>query len=227
MKLKKIVAAAAAAVMALAMLTACSGGGGGGGGVTVKKIAYKDSRLAQVASTNQLYLEGEMSESGITATVKMAVKNNARSLNIYVGDSHWMGQIRKDNKVYDIEYPDAPNYNYVDEDGEKLTVPVYTMYLLAPNGDGDNGFMDDCDDDTEVEVGTYPVAGKNYYAESITDEDGDTETYCFDEMKIVAMVETEKGKQPQVTPVKNFRNTDVPDSLFELPSNAVDSKTLN
>lgn len=56
MKLKKIVAAAAAAVMALAMLTACSGGGGGGG-VTVKKIAYKDSRMAQmetqVASTKQ------------------------------------------------------------------------------------------------------------------------------------------------------------------------------
>ena len=47
MKLKKIVAAAAAAVMALAMLTACSGGGGGGG-VTVKKIAYKDSRMAQM-----------------------------------------------------------------------------------------------------------------------------------------------------------------------------------
>lgn len=62
MKLKKIVAAAAAAVMALAMLTACSGGGGGGGGVTVKKIAYKDSRMAQmetqVASTKQLFGNG-------------------------------------------------------------------------------------------------------------------------------------------------------------------------
>ena len=84
MKLKKIVAAAAAAVMALAMLTACSGGGGGGG-VTVKKIAYKDSRMAQVVSTKQLYFEVDQSASGITATAKMAVKNNAMSLNMYVG----------------------------------------------------------------------------------------------------------------------------------------------
>lgn len=224
MKLKKIVAAAAAAVMALAMLTACSGGGGGGG-VTVKKIAYKDSRMAQVVSTKQLYFEVDQSASGITATAKMAVKNNAMSLNMYVGTSHWVGMIQKDNKEYEIEYPDYPNYNYVDEDGEKLTVPVYTMHPLTGEG-GDNGFMDDYDENTEVEVGTYPVAGKNYYAESITDEDGDTKTYCFDGMKIVAMVETEKGKQPQVTPIKNFRNTNVPDSLFELPDGAVDSKTL-
>lgn len=229
MKLKKIVAAAAAAVMALAMLTACSGGGGGGG-VTVKKIAYKDSRMAQmetqVASTKQLYLEMEQSASGITTTVKMAVKNNAMSLNMYVGNSHWMGMIQKDNKKYDIEYPDYPYYNYVDEDGKKLKVPVYKMYLLAPDEGGNNGFMDDYDENTEVEVGTYPVAGKNYYAESITDEDGDTTTYCFDGMKIVAMVETEKGKQPQVILIKNFRNTDVPDSLFKLPDDAVDSNTL-
>ena len=85
-------------------------GGGGGGGVTVKKIAYKDSRMAQmetqVASTKQLYLEMEQSASGITTTVKMAVKNNAMSLNMYVGNSHWMGMIQKDNKKYDIEYPD-------------------------------------------------------------------------------------------------------------------------
>lgn len=226
MKLKKIVAAAAAAVMALAMLTACSGGGGGGGGVTVKKIAYKDSRMAQVASTKQLYFEADVSESGITVTEKMAVKNNAISINIYMGNSPLLSMIQKNNQEYVIEYPDYPNYNYVDEDGEKLTVPVYTMHPLNPDEGGDNGFMDDYDENTEVEVGTYPVAGKNYYAESITDEDGVTSTYCFDGMKIVAMVETEKGKQPQVTPIKNFRNTDVPDSLFELPYGAVNSKDL-
>lgn len=180
----------------------------------------------QVASTKQLYLEMEQSASGITTTVKMAVKNNAMSLNMYVGNSHWMGMIQKDNKKYDIEYPDYPYYNYVDEDGKKLTVPVYKMYLLAPDEGGNNGFMDDYDENTEVEVGTYPVAGKNYYAESITDEDGDTTTYCFDGMKIVAMVETEKGKQPQVILIKNFRNTDVPDRLFKLPDDAVDSNTL-
>lgn len=55
MKLKKFLAAAAAVAMSLAMLTACGGGGGGSGaGVTVKKIKWEESRMAEVAKTGQI-----------------------------------------------------------------------------------------------------------------------------------------------------------------------------
>lgn len=224
MKLKKIAAAAAAAVMVLAMLTACSGGGGGGVAVK-KKIIYKDSRLAKIVSINQVYFEEEMMQSGITTNVKVARKNGKTSMDTYVGDNHWTTMIEKDDKNYYIEYPDCPNYKYNDKDGNKLTIPVYRVNIFA-SGEIDGGILDGYDDDTEVDVGTYPVDGKNYYAESITDEGDNTETYCFDGMKIVAIVETKKDKQPHVTPIKNFRTTEVPDGLFELPVGAVDADTL-
>ena len=129
MKLKKIAAAAAAAVMVLAMLTACSGGGGGG--VAVKKIIYKDSRLAKIVSINQVYFEEEMMQSGITTNVKVARKNGKTSMDTYVGDNHWTTMIEKDDKNYYIEYPDCPNYKYNDKDGNKLTIPVYRVNIFA------------------------------------------------------------------------------------------------
>lgn len=216
MKLKKFAAAAVAAVLSLTMLTAC--GGGGGGGVTVKKIAYEESRIGQVESTDQAYMETTMTYRGVTADVILAIKGDKERMDIYSKGMHWATSIYHGNKVYDIEYPEYPAYQYTDENGEKLNVPVYEESVKQ---------RESSENPAEVEVGTYSIGNKSYYAESYTTKKGVKRYVCFDGMTLVAIVDVETGKQPDVMLMKNFRNTDVPDSLFELPADAVNADTLS
>lgn len=216
MKLKKIVAAAVAAVLSLTMLTAC--GGGGGGGVTVKKVAYEESRMGQVESTDQMYLETTMVSSGIAVDTKLAIKGDKKRLDMYHDGAHWATMLYLGDKKYEIDYPEYPGYQYTNENGEKLNVPVYEVSAYQRT---------ESENPEEVEVGTYSIGNKSYYAESYTTKKGVKRYVCFDGMTLVAIVDVETGKQPDVMLMKNFRNTDVPDSLFELPADAVNADTLS
>lgn len=163
MKLKKFVAAAAAVVMSLAMLTACGGGGGGSGaGVTVKKIKWEESRMAEVAKTGQIYMETSVPVEKQTVKVEMAMKGDKSSISYYVDGELWETELEYGNTSYNIWYPASENYNYKDADGNPLTVPVYSKYV-----DTSDDNITTKDPDTEVEVGTYTVTGKSYYSETV------------------------------------------------------------
>ena len=222
MKLKKFVAAATAAVMSLAMLTACGGGGGGSGaGVTVKKIKWEESRIAEVSKTGQIYMEMNIPAGAQTVTAEMAMKGDKSSTSYYVDGELWETELEYGNTSYYIWYPASEDYDYTDADGNPLTVPVYSKYV-----DTSDDNITTKDPDTEVEVGTYTVAGKPYYSETVKDDDGTTTTYCFDGYKLVALVETGKTGNAEVMAISNFRNTNVSDDLFKLPANAVNVEKL-
>lgn len=223
MKLKKFVAAAAAVVMSLAMLTACGGGGGGSGaGVTVKKIKWEESRMAEVFKTGQIYMEMNIPAETQTVKAEMAMKGDKSSMSYYVDGELWATQLEYGNTSYNILYPANENYDYTDTDGNPLTVPVYSKYV-----DTSDDNITSKDPDTEVEVGTYTVAGKPYYSETVKDDDKTTTTYCFDGSKLVALVETDKTGNAKVMAISNFRNTNVSDDLFKLPANAVNVEKLH
>ena len=223
MKLKKFLAAAAAVVMSLAMLTACGGGGGGSGaGVTVKKIKWEESRMAEVAKTGQIYMETSVPVEKQTVKVEMAMKGDKSSISYYVDGELWETELEYGNTSYNIWYPASENYNYKDADGNPLTVPVYSKYV-----DTSDDNITTKDPDTEVEVGTYTVAGKPYYSETVKNDDKTTTAYCFDGQKLVALVETDKTGNAEVRAISNFRNTNVSDDLFKLPANAVNVEKLH
>ena len=120
-----------------------------------------------------------------------------------------------------ICYPACEDYDYKDADGNPLTVPVYSKYV-----DTSDDNITTKDPDTEVEVGTYTVAGKSYYSETVKNDDKTTTAYCFDGYKLVALVETDKTGNAKVMAISNFRNTNVSDDLFKLPANAINEDKL-
>ena len=105
-----------------------------------------------------------------------------------------------------------------------MTVPVYKEYE-ATAANGVEYILGSHDDSDEVEVGSYAVGGKSFYAETFTDRNY-SETYCFNGTTLVAIVEDSGSENPHIRNIRNFRNTNIPDSLFELPDDAVDAKTL-
>lgn len=212
--LKKLTAVVMAAVMSAAMLTACSGGGGNGG-ITTKKISYSESRMAAISSTDQLYMEWDDTFEGQKTYAKIAAKGNNTYVAMYKDKQIWQEDITQNGKGYIIIYPDNPNYDYKDASGLKNTVPVYSTYE-GTQGKGIDLIWGEIDRNAEVETGQYTIAGKTYYSEKI-----DGNVYCFDGKTIKAYVEAPDSKDPIVTMIYNFRNTNVPDSLFELPGNAV------
>lgn len=220
MKLKKFAAVAVAAVVSLAVLTACSGGGG----TTMKVIEYKDSQFAKVVEAGQVYLEMDEEMDGYPVTTKMAAKGEKVYVSAFFGNECWRTDISKAGKGFRVIYPGCPRYDYKKDD-KPMTVPVYKEYE-ATTGDGVEFLLGNHDDSEKVETGSYSIGNKNFYAETFTDKNY-SETYCFDGTALVAIVEDSKSKDPQVINIRNFRNTNVPDSLFELPVNAVNADTLN
>ena len=118
-------------------------------------------------------------------------------------------------------YVNVSKTSYKDADGNPLTVPVYSKYV-----DTSDDNITTKDPDTEVEVGTYTVAGKSYYSETVKNDDKTTTAYCFDGYKLVALVETDKTGNAKVMAISNFRNTNVSDDLFKLPANAINEDKL-
>jgi len=220
MKLTKITAVVLAAVMSVALLTGCSDSGSG---ASVKVIEYKNSQLAKVTETGQVYLEMDEKMEGKPVTARMAAKGKKVYVGAFSGNECWMIDISENGKGFQILYPECPGYDYK-KNGTPMTVPVYKEYE-ATAANGVEYILGSHDDSDEVEVGSYSVGGKSFYAETFTDRNY-SETYCFNGTALVAIVEDSGSENPHIRNIRNFRNTNIPDSLFELPDDAVDAKTL-